>query len=62
MKAFPMKNSFGETLNITVNPYTKHVFIHVDKCFFHVTSKKEVDAIIDILLKYKEEAYGNKSD
>ena len=57
-----MKNSFGETLNITVNPYTKHVFIHIDRCFFHVTSKEEVDAIIDILLKYKEEAYGNKSD
>lgn len=62
MKAFPMKNSFGETLNITVNPYTKHAFIHVNGGFFHVSSKSEVEAIIDILEKFKEEAYGNKSD
>ena len=62
MKNFPMKNDMGESLNITINPYTKHALIHVDRCFFHVSKEEEIDTIIDILLKYKKEAYGNESD
>ena len=62
MKKLPMKNDMGESLNITINPYTKHALIHIDKCFFHVSKEEEIDTIVDILKKFKEEAYGDKSN
>ena len=64
-KSFPIKNENGEKLNITINPYTKQCLIHINSPYgeyFHISKKEEVDSIIDILEKFKEEAYGNTSD